>query len=224
MALDPSGVEASPWQDDLDASVSDALEPGDVDLFGRWRAVTAWGMMRAMSDDKTARRDETIGDQKTGDQKTGEQKTGDQKTGDQKKEAARTAKAELFDAIDHFKNAAGLLFDQAAKSKPMQRASDAVDDAMEKIDPSVKSATKKADDFVQKKVDPAFSSATKEAERVITKLGQSAEPLARQLGSELTKLTKRISAAVGEAAKGVDDIAKDAAKKRAEDEEDVEKH
>ena len=66
------------------------------------------------------------------------------------------AKDELFEAIDHFKRAANILFDRAAK-------------------------------------DPTIKSATSEAERVIQKLGATAEPLAKQLTSELGKLTKRIT-------------------------------
>jgi hypothetical protein len=66
------------------------------------------------------------------------------------------AKDELFEAIDHFKRAANILFDRAAK-------------------------------------DPTIKSATTEAERVIQKLGATAEPLAKQLTGELSKLTKRIT-------------------------------
>lgn len=77
----------------------------------------------------------------------------------------RKAKDELFDAIDHFKRAANILFDRAAK-------------------------------------DPTIKSATSEAERVIQKLGATAEPLARQLTSELGKLTKRITDTVTENIEG----------------------
>jgi len=65
-------------------------------------------------------------------------------------------KAELFEAIDHFKKAANIMFDRAAN-------------------------------------DPTIKSATSEAERVIQKLGATAEPLARQLTGELSRLTKRIT-------------------------------
>jgi len=69
------------------------------------------------------------------------------------------AKRELFEAIDHFKNAASILFDRATN-------------------------------------DPAVKSATTEAERVIQKLGTTAEPLARQLTGELSRLTKRVTETV----------------------------
>jgi hypothetical protein len=75
------------------------------------------------------------------------------------------AKDELFEAIDHFKRAANILFDRAAK-------------------------------------DPTVRSATSEAERVIQKLGATAEPLARQLTSELGRLTKRITDSVSENLEG----------------------
>lgn len=74
-------------------------------------------------------------------------------------------KAELFEAIDHFKRAANALFDRAAK-------------------------------------DPTIKSATSEAERVIQKLGATAEPLARQLTGELSRLTKRISEQVSDTVEG----------------------
>lgn len=75
------------------------------------------------------------------------------------------AKAELFEAIDHFKRAANILFDRAAK-------------------------------------DPTIKSATTEAERVIQKLGATAEPLARQLTGELSRLTRRITDSVSENLEG----------------------
>lgn len=71
----------------------------------------------------------------------------------------RNAKDELFEAIDHFKNAASILFDRATK-------------------------------------DPAVKSATKEAERVVKKIGSAAEPLAKQLTSELGRLTRDVRDAV----------------------------
>lgn len=50
--------------------------------------------------------------------------------------------------------------------------------------------------------DPTIKSATSEAERVIQKLGATAEPLARQLTGELSRLTKRISEQVSETTGG----------------------
>jgi hypothetical protein len=41
--------------------------------------------------------------------------------------------------------------------------------------------------------DPTVKNATHEAERVFQKIGQTAEPLARQLTDELGKLTKRVT-------------------------------
>ncbi|HJL20295.1 MAG TPA: hypothetical protein RMH99_31805 [Sandaracinaceae bacterium LLY-WYZ-13_1] len=64
----------------------------------------------------------------------------------------RRAKDELFEAIDHFRSAATILFDRASK-------------------------------------DPAVKQATSEAERLARKLGDAAEPLARQLTSEVGRLT-----------------------------------
>lgn len=74
-------------------------------------------------------------------------------------------KKELFEAIDHFKRAANILFDRAAN-------------------------------------DPTIKSATTEAERVIQKLGATAEPLARQLTGELSRLTKRITDTVSDTVEG----------------------
>ena len=74
-------------------------------------------------------------------------------------DATTKAKDELFVAIEHFKNAASILFDRAAK-------------------------------------DPSLRSATHEAERVIQKVGASAEPLARSLAGELSKLTRQVADAV----------------------------
>ncbi len=76
-------------------------------------------------------------------------------------EEKESAKEELFEAIDHFKRAAGLFFDKASK-------------------------------------DPTLKNATDEAEKVIQKVGDAAEPLARQLAGELSKMTKRISDTVQE--------------------------
>src|SRR5687767_7847088 len=69
------------------------------------------------------------------------------------------AKDELFEAIEHFKNAAGILFQRAQK-------------------------------------DPTIRTATAEAGKVIQKLGETAEPLAKQLTNELGKLTRTITEAV----------------------------
>ncbi len=69
------------------------------------------------------------------------------------------AKEELFEAIEHFKNAAGILFQRAQK-------------------------------------DPTIRTATTEAGKVIAKLGETAEPLAKQLTAELGKLTRTITEAV----------------------------
>ncbi len=74
-------------------------------------------------------------------------------------DATTKAKDELFVAIEHFKNAASILFDRAAK-------------------------------------DPSLRNATHEAERVIQKVGASAEPLARSLAGELSKLTRQVADAV----------------------------
>jgi hypothetical protein len=87
--------------------------------------------------------------------------TDDDKSEEPGAEKSPAAKEELFEAIDHFKRAANILFDRAAK-------------------------------------DPAVKSATVEAERVIKKLGDTAEPLARQLTDEIGRLTKRISETVQE--------------------------
>jgi gas vesicle protein len=47
--------------------------------------------------------------------------------------------------------------------------------------------------------DPTMKNAADEAERVIQKVGDAAEPLARQLAGEISKMTKRISESVQEA-------------------------
>jgi len=96
------------------------------------------------------------------------------------------AKKELFEAIDHFKQAASLFFDKASKS-----------DAARKVQSAIENASEKADGWAEK-LDPALQSASKEAERVIGKLGATAEPLAKQLTGELKALTKRL----GDVARG----------------------
>lgn len=101
-------------------------------------------------------------------------------------EESTDPRAELFEAIDHFKHAASLFFDKASRSP-----------AISKIEKAIESASEKADGWTEK-IDPAFESASKEAERVISKLGAQAEPLAKQLTSELKSLTKRF----GEVARG----------------------
>ena len=82
---------------------------------------------------------------------------------------ARQAKDELFEAIDHFKSAASILFQRAT-------------------------------------TDPAVKNARKEAGSVAKKLGDAAEPLARQLTDELGRLTKdvmdTVEGAVGGAVEG----------------------
>ncbi len=97
-------------------------------------------------------------------------------------------KAELFEAIDHFKHAASLFFffDKATRSSTVS-----------KIQASIESASERADGWTEK-IDPAFESAGKEAERVISKIGAQAEPLAKQLTSELKSLTRRF----GDVARG----------------------
>ncbi len=120
-------------------------------------------------------------------------------------EKNNSAQDELFEAIEHFKSAAGMLFDKASTSatKGASSAAKAVDDARAKVDPAIRDTAKKADDFVAKNIDPALDSATREAERVIKKLGDGAEPLARQLAGELGRLTRRLSDALdGAAGKG----------------------
>lgn len=95
-----------------------------------------------------------------------ERDEGEEQTDEGGADEAKTgaaAKQELFEAIDHFKKAANILFDRAAK-------------------------------------DPAVKTATEEAERVFKKLGNTAEPLARQLTDELGRLTKRVSDTVADAA------------------------
>ena len=76
-----------------------------------------------------------------------------------KRDDPQQAKEELFEAIDHFKNAASILFQRAT-------------------------------------TDPAVKNARKEAERVAKKLGDAAEPLAKQLTDELGRLTKDVMKAV----------------------------
>lgn len=113
-----------------------------------------------------------------------------------------TAKEELFEAIDHFKAAAAKLFERASKAPAISDVSRKVDDVAKKANEVAKKVEhspplKKVEELADK-LDPAFDAAAKEAERVITKLGATAEPLARQLSSELGKLTKRITEQVGD--------------------------
>ena len=71
----------------------------------------------------------------------------------------KDARKELFEALDHFKTAATIMFDRAAK-------------------------------------DPSLQKATSEAERVVLKIGAGAEPLAKHLAGELSKLSKSIAEAI----------------------------
>jgi hypothetical protein len=100
------------------------------------------------------------------DEKRGE----DERSGDEIDEtgadgAERQAKDELFEAIDHFKNAASILFGRAAS-------------------------------------DPAVKSAKKEAGRIAKKIGDAAEPLAKQLTTEISRLTKDVMETVEGAVEG----------------------
>ena len=71
----------------------------------------------------------------------------------------QSAKEELFEAIDHFKNAASILFGRAAN-------------------------------------DPALKNATKDAGKLARKIGDAAEPLAKQLTGDITRMTRDVMAAV----------------------------
>ncbi len=73
--------------------------------------------------------------------------------------AATRAKDELFEAVEHVRNAASILLDRAAR-------------------------------------DPSLRGATQEAERVLHKVGATAEPLARSLFGELSKITRQVAEAV----------------------------
>lgn len=77
----------------------------------------------------------------------------------------RNAKDEIVEALDHFKNAASILFGRAVS-------------------------------------DPAVKSATREASRIARKIGDAAEPLAKQLTSELGRLTKDVMETVEGAVEG----------------------
>lgn len=88
----------------------------------------------------------------------------------------REAKEELFEAIDHFKNAASILFSRATS-------------------------------------DPAVKKAGKEVRRVVDEVSDAAEPLAKELTTELGRLTKDIM-------KAVDGTAKRTARRDEEDEEE----
>ncbi len=87
--------------------------------------------------------------------------TGEDKRDDPPSEDGKHAKDELFEAIDHLKNAASILFDRAAK-------------------------------------DPTLERATEEADRVLTKIAEGAEPVARQVTGEVARLTRRLSNALAE--------------------------
>jgi hypothetical protein len=91
-----------------------------------------------------------------------------------KDEAAsgRTAKDELFDAIDHLRNAAGILFEKASK------------------DPTFDRATSEAEKVVTKIADST--------EPLVNKIAEGTEPIARQVTGELAKLTRKLSDAMKE--------------------------
>ena len=76
------------------------------------------------------------------------------------------AKQELFEAIDHLKNAASILFGRAAN------------------DPAVKNAGREAERMVKKLEDAA--------EPMVKQLSDAAEPLAKQLTGELGRLTRDV--------------------------------
>lgn len=78
----------------------------------------------------------------------------------------RDAKEELFEAIDHFKNAASILFNRAAS------------------DPAVKNVTKEAGRVARQLGDAA--------EPLAKQVGDAAEPIARQLTDEVGRLTRDV--------------------------------
>lgn len=89
-------------------------------------------------------------------------------------ENGKKARDELFEAIDHLKNAAGILFDKASK------------------DPTFDRATTEAEKVVTKIADST--------EPFVSKIADSTEPIARQVTSELAKLTRKLSDAMRESA------------------------
>lgn len=96
----------------------------------------------------------------------------------------QSAKEELFEAIDHFKNAASILFGRATS-------------------------------------DPAVKQVTKDVGRVARKVGDAAEPLAKQLADEVTRMTRDVKAAIeGKPAGGAKTKKKKKAKKAASEEEE----
>ena len=90
----------------------------------------------------------------------------------------REAKDELFEAIDHFKNAASILFNRA------------------KSDPAVRSVSKEAERVVRN-INPAIGSAAREAERVVEKISDAVEPLAKQMGDAAEPIARQLTDEVG---------------------------
>ncbi len=101
------------------------------------------------------------------------------------------AKTELFEAIDHFKNAASILFTRAAHDPAFQTATKEAGRFARKIGEAAEPATKEAERLARRIGDVA-EPATKEAERLARKIGDAAEPLAKQLTSELSRLTRDV--------------------------------
>lgn len=92
------------------------------------------------------------------------------------------AKDELFEAIDHLKSAATLLFDRASNDATLEKA------------------RQRASDLIEKGVnDPAIGRAQKEVDEMVRKIASSAEPMAQKitdefgsLATQLGSLTKRL--------------------------------
>jgi hypothetical protein len=138
-------------------------------------------------------------------------------TADDPEQATNKAKDELFEAIDHFKNAATLLFERALRDPHLQRAKKAARAAAEAATDTARSAaetakeaarhaaesakdaahrTREAADEVNARTAPTAARLGREAERIVEKLGASAEPVARQLIGELARLTRSIADAL----------------------------
>jgi hypothetical protein len=87
------------------------------------------------------------------------------------------AKEELFEAIEHFRKAATILFERAQEKPAMKEAERVVDKVTEAADPVL--------DKVQAATKP-----------VVDKVAEATEPVVKQAVSELAKLTRSLLDAV----------------------------
>ncbi len=120
-----------------------------------------------------------------------------------------TATEELVKAAGHLRKAASAFIDRVARDSRVQHATAKADQVAGKIDPAVRAATREAERMVQKLRDAAnpiarhavdeLADLTRDAERTLEQLKDTASPVARQLSQDLVKLKDKLGAALRDA-------------------------